>query len=150
MRHIHPALAVAAIVSFVLAGTACQHTIDGAKKDAEQASDATADARADATAAADDVRRAAASAGDVAAETAEEAAERIDAVVQSADVKTALMTDPSVDAARVNVDADASTHTIRLDGSVVSEAERDMAAIIAAGHAPGYRVDNQLTVSPKR
>jgi hypothetical protein len=146
----HSALALSAVFSLALAGTACQNTVDGVKKDTEQAADSTADARRDAREAADDVRRAAASAADRASESIERASERIGAAVQGADVKAALMADPSVDAARIDVDADAATKTIRLEGSVASEAERDMAGIIAGGHAPGYTIDNRLTVAPRQ
>lgn len=151
MRFIQSVLVVPAVVSLAVAsGAACRNTADGLQKDREQAESVTADARREARELASDVRRATANAGDVAAETAEEAAERLAAVVQGVDVKTALMADPSVDAARIDVDAEAPTHTIRLEGVVSTEAERDMAAIIAAGHAPGYRIDNQLTVAPTR
>lgn len=151
MRFITSALVAPALFALVLgSGIACGNTAEGVKKDGEQAAAATAEAREEAHEAAAEVSRAARGARDAAAETAEHASERLAAVVQGVDVKTALMADPSIDAARIDVDAMADARTIRLEGLVSTEAERDMAGIIAAGHAPGYRIDNQLMVAPRK
>jgi hypothetical protein len=130
------------------AGVACDNTARGFREDADRAGSAADRARDRASDMAADAQRAAASATESAAEYAERAAEWTAAKVEGAEVKAVLMADPSVDAARVDVDADHRTRMIRLEGSVKTEVERDMAGIIAAGHAPGYRVDNQLTVRP--
>jgi osmotically-inducible protein OsmY len=143
VRHINSALYVPTILALTLtAGVACRNTADGAKRDAEQTADATATAREQAGELASDVQR-------TAAETAERASERVAAVAEGVDVKMALMADPSVDATRLNVNTDPRSRTIRLEGAVPTEAERDMAAIIAAGHAPGYRIENHLVVAAK-
>lgn len=151
MRFIESVLVVPAVLSLaIVSGAACRNTAEGVRKDVDAARPAADDARREAREAASDVRRAAREVTDAAAETAEETSERLAAVVQGVDVKTALMADPSVDAARINVDADARTRTIRLEGLVATEAERDMAGIIAAGHAPGYRIVNELTLPSPR
>lgn len=143
------------IVSFVTAASvlswaACNNTLDGAREDAKHASEEAAKASDRATDRADqvltDAQRAAASASDRVAEFAERASETAAVTLRGADVKATLMADPSIDATGIDVDADARTRTITLNGHVPSEAERDMAAIVAAAQAPGYRVENRLTV----
>lgn len=68
------------------------------------------------------------------------------AAVETVDVKSALMTDRSVDASDIDVDTFPETKTIILSGTVKSAAQRDEAARIAAVEAPGYRIENRLTV----
>jgi osmotically-inducible protein OsmY len=63
------------------------------------------------------------------------------------DVKTALMADSSVNAANVNVDVHADTKTVVLRGSVPSADQKAKAGQIAQSKAPGYTIDNQLTVA---
>lgn len=59
------------------------------------------------------------------------------------------MADPSVDATRIDVDADYRTRTITLNGYVPTNTERDAAAVIAKGHAEGYKVVNNISVQPR-
>lgn len=151
MRRPHsPFLVSIVVAASVLASAACENTLDGAKKDAKQASEDASRASDRATDRADellnDAQRAAASAGDRAAELAERASERAAIVIRGADIKATLMADPSIDATGIDVDTDARTRMITLNGYVRSEAERDTAAIVAAAQAPGYRVENRLTV----
>lgn len=68
------------------------------------------------------------------------------AVVETMDVKAALMADRSVDASHIDVDTFPETKTIVLRGSVKTATQRDEAARIAAVEAPGYQIDNQLRV----
>ena len=70
------------------------------------------------------------------------------AAIETIDVKSALMADRTVDASHINVDTFHETKTVVLKGSVKTATQRDEAARIAAAEAPGYRVDNQLTVVP--
>jgi osmotically-inducible protein OsmY len=134
-------LAIALMGGLSLA--ACSNTAAGAKKDAE----INADKAATAADKAED--KAAPAAEKAAAETKEAASEATGAVkaaVETIDVKSALMADRTVDASHINVDTFHETKTVVLKGSVKSATQRDEAARIAAAEAPGYRIDNQLTV----
>jgi osmotically-inducible protein OsmY len=128
-------------------GVGCDNTARGAREDAEDVRIVSERAQDRASEAAADARRAAADAADMGAVQIERASERLAALAEAVDVKTALMTDPSVDASRIDVDVDERTRVVLLRGSVPTLAERDMAGLIAAGHAPAYRVENELTVS---
>lgn len=68
------------------------------------------------------------------------------AAFETADVKTALMTDARVDAGDIDVDTNHETKAVVLKGRVTSEAQKDIAGEIAQREAEGYRVDNQLRV----
>jgi osmotically-inducible protein OsmY len=81
-------------------------------------------------------------------EAAREAGGAVSAAVETIDVKSALMADRTVDASHINVDTFHETKTVVLKGSVKTATQRDEAARIAAAEAPGYRIDNQLTVVP--
>jgi len=70
------------------------------------------------------------------------------AAIETMDVKSALMADRTVDASHINVDTFHETKTVVLKGSVKTATQRDEAVRIAAVEAPGYRIDNQLTVNP--
>jgi osmotically-inducible protein OsmY len=131
---------------------ACSNTAAGAKKDAEinkdKADAATADAKDKADATAD---KAAAEGREAAADTkdaARDASGAVKAAIETIDVKSALMADRTVDASHINVDTFHETKTVVLKGSVKTATQRDEAARIAAAEAPGYRIDNQLTVVP--
>ncbi|WP_411279541.1 BON domain-containing protein [Gemmatimonas sp.] len=101
--------------------TACGNTADGAKEDTKNAAEATSEA--------------AASMGS-----------SMDAAGETADVKTALMADTTVDASDVNVDTNKETKTVTLNGSVKSEAQKARAEAIAKQQATGYSVVNNLIV----
>jgi predicted small secreted protein len=124
---------------------ACSNTAAGVKKDAE----VNADKAATAADKAED--RAEPAAREAAAETKEaarDASGALKAAVETIDVKSALMADRTVDASKINVDTFHETKTVVLKGSVKTATQRDEAARIAAAEAPGYRIDNQLTVVP--
>ena len=148
------------VLSAVLA-VGCEHTREGAEKDAanaaaksEQAAEKSAEAAREAGR---EVSEAAGNAADAtkdaagrAAETTRDAAASAgavgDAAQQTAQIKSALVADPSIDASTIDVDTEASTKTVTLKGSVRSTAEKATAARIAADKAPGYRVTNNLEV----
>lgn len=136
-------LAIALLSGLSLA--ACSNTAAGAKKDAE----INADKAAAATDKAEDKAQAAGE--KAAAETKEatrDATGAIKAAIETIDVKSALMADRTVDASHINVDTFHETKTVVLKGSVKTATQRDEAARIAAAEAPGYRIDNQLTIVP--
>ncbi len=117
-----------------LALAACSNTAAGAKKDAEANAD-----------------KAAAEGREAAAETKEatrDASGALKGAVETIDVKSALMADRTVDASHINVDTFNETKTVVLKGSGTTATQRDEAARIAAAEAPGYRIDNQLTIVP--
>ena len=143
-------LAIALLSGLSLA--ACSNTAAGAKKDAEINADkaaVAADKAEDKAQAAGE--KAAAEGREAAAESKEatrDASGAVKAAVETIDVKTALMADRTVDASHINVDTFHETKTVVLKGSVKTATQRDEAARIAAAEAPGYRIDNQLTVVP--
>ena len=143
-------LAVALLSGLSLA--ACSNTAAGAKKDAEINSEKAATAADKAEDKAQTAgEKAAAEGREAAAETKEAAREAggaVKAAVETIDVKSALMADRTVDASHINVDTFHETKTVVLKGSVKTATQRDEAARIAAAEAPGYRIDNQLTVVP--
>jgi hypothetical protein len=136
-------LAVALMSGLSLA--ACSNTAAGVKKDAEINADkaATAADRAE-----DKAEPAAREAAAETREAAREAGSAAAAAIETIDVKSALMADRTVDASHINVDTFHETKTVVLKGSVKTATQRDEAARIAAAEAPGYRIDNQLTVVP--
>lgn len=134
-------LAIALMSGLSLA--ACSNTAAGVEKDAERNADKAATAAAETKA---DVKEATRDATAVAKEAVANAGGAIAAVVETIDVKSALMADRTVDASHINVDTFHETKTVVLKGSVKTAAQRDEAARIAAAEAPGYRIDNQLTV----
>jgi osmotically-inducible protein OsmY len=143
-------LAVALLSGLSLA--ACSNTAAGVKKDAEINADKAAvaadKAEDKADAAADKAEPAAHEAAAETREAARDASGALKAAVETVDVKSALMADRTVDASHINVDTFHETKTVVLKGSVKTATQRDEAARIAAAEAPGYRIDNQLTVVP--
>jgi hyperosmotically inducible protein len=152
VRRVHKGfLGMTAVLAFAVAGAACDNTARGARQDAaearEEAREATAEARAEAREEAAEAKAAGREIADDARRTANEAGSAIDAAVQTIDVKTALMTDATVDASDINVDTFHETKTVVLKGSVPTLAQKSEAGRIAAREADGYRIDNQLVVT---
>lgn len=117
------------------AGDAAQATREGmaeAREEAREAGEATAEA--------------ARGAGQMAREGAREVASTGDAAQQTAQIKSALMADATIDSTGIDVDTNADTKTVTLKGRVRTAAEKTRAASIAAAKAPGYRVTNNLEV----
>ncbi|HTU99688.1 MAG TPA: BON domain-containing protein [Luteitalea sp.] len=92
-------------------------------------------------------RDAARTAGQAARETAGAAANAGDAAQQTAQIKSALIADSSIDASSIDVDTDGPTKTVTLKGRVRTAAEKSKAASIATAKAPGYRITNNLEVA---
>lgn len=151
----------AGLVMAVVLATGCENTREGVEKDAanaaarsEQAAEKSAEAARETGR---EVSEAAGHAADAtkeaaghAAETTRDAAATVgavgDAAQQTAQIKSALVADASIDASTIDVDTEASTKTVTLTGMVRSTAEKATAARIAADKAPGYRVANNLEV----
>ena len=135
-----------------LSVVACSNTAAGVEKDAEANADKAATAADRAEDKVDPAIDKAQAAGQEAAAdargAAREAGSATAAAIETVDVKSALMADRTVDASHINVDTLHETKTVVLKGSVKSASQRDEAARIAASEAPGYRIDNQLTVVP--
>lgn len=147
------------VAALVMAG--CSNTREGAERDAENAADrseratersgeaareAGRDVSQAAGQAADATRDAAGRAADATRDAASAVANAGDAAQQTAQIKSALMADTSIDASSIDVDTEASTRTVTLKGRVRSTAAKATAARIAAEKAPGYRVANNLEV----
>ena len=105
---------------------------DATKTGVEKASEATKDAAHDAGAATKDATKKTTNAMDGAAQTAQ--------------IKTALMEDKSVDASGINVDTNGTTKVVTLKGHVPNAAQKTAAARIAKSKAPDYTVVNNLTI----
>ena len=131
---------------------ACSNTAAGVEQDARENADkaATAADRAEdkARPAAEEAAAEAREAGRDVKEAGREAGSAIAGATETIDVKSALMADRTVDASHINVDTMHETKTVVLKGSVKTATQRDEAARIAAAEAPGYRIDNQLTIVP--
>ena len=155
----------AAALAVLLAG--CDNTQEGLKRDAEEnqrkAEAASVDARQKASEANEragqsmkDAARATehavgdavATTGKAVGDAAAATGRTIDAAAQTADIKTALMADKTVDASHINVDTYVSTKTVVLKGHVATSAQRERAAQIAAEKAASFRINNELEVRP--
>ena len=139
----------------------CENTREGLERDAEvaaeradQAADRSAEAAREAGRevsqaagdAVDATREAAQDTGQAVQEGAASAAGIADAAQQTAQIKTALMADTTIDSSNIDVDTQSATRTVTLKGRVRTAAEKTRAARIAADKAPGYRVTNNLRV----
>jgi osmotically-inducible protein OsmY len=144
---------------------ACQNTARGVEQDAEQnTAEAREEAREARTEAREEAREANAEVRDElrdARESAERAGDRIatetkeatrsigatlDAAAQTMQIKTALIDADNLDANDIDVDTNASTKTVTLNGHVPTTAQKAAAERIAKEKAPEYRVVNNLTV----
>jgi hyperosmotically inducible protein len=110
-----------AIAAIVAVAAACGNTADGVKQDTENAADKV---------------------GDVAADAGNSMA----AATETADIKTAMMTDAIVSAMSINVDTNKETKIVTLTGTVETTAQRDRAEAIAKEKAPGYAVTNNIEI----
>jgi hyperosmotically inducible periplasmic protein len=132
----------------LLAGlVACDDTAKGLKKDAEDNATAAKGAEPEAKDAAATAKDKAQELGDKAAAAAEKAAPVLDAAKQTADVKAALMADPTVNATDIDVDSDATAKTVTLNGTVPTAAAKTQAETVAKSKAEGWTVVNKLRVA---
>jgi len=69
--------------------------------------------------------------------------------LETADVKTAIIADKTIDSGAIDVDTFADKKLIVIRGSVPTEAQKAKATEIAHKNAEGYKIDNQLAVVPK-
>jgi osmotically-inducible protein OsmY len=67
-------------------------------------------------------------------------------VLRTGAVKAALLQDTSIDVSDVDVDTDQVARRVTLKGRVRSAAVRDKVVDIARGAAPGYTIQNELTI----
>ena len=138
-----------AAAALVVGLAACDDTAQGLKKDAQDNAGAATGAEPEAKAAAEDAKQAAGAAADKAKSAVETATPVVAAAKQTADVKAALMADPSIDASKIDVDTNADTKTVTLSGSVPTAAAKTTAESIAKSKAEGYSVVNNLQVAAK-
>ena len=75
--------------------------------------------------------------------------EKVSEGAKTVDVKTALMSEKSIDTSGINVDTFADTKTVVLRGTVPTAAMKAQAEAIAKREATGYTVKNELTVAAK-
>jgi osmotically-inducible protein OsmY len=61
-------------------------------------------------------------------------------------VKAALLQDNTIDVSDVDVDTDQVARRVTLKGRVRSAAVRDKVIDLAREAAPGYTIDNELTI----
>jgi osmotically-inducible protein OsmY len=92
------------------------------------------------------LRGAASTAKEAVKEAVNDVARAGGAALETADVKAALVGDPRVDAADINVDTDHRTNTVTLKGHVPSAAQKSAAEEIARAKAVGYIVKNELVI----
>ncbi len=113
-------LAAIALLAFA---TGCDNTADGLKQDAAVAAERTEQA------------------GEV-------AGTKIDGALQTGEVKSALVADTRLGAGDINVDTNEETKTVTLNGSVKTEAEKQLAGEVATSKSAGYTMVNNLVIKP--
>ncbi len=91
-------------------------------------------------------RDAAAKGARVAAAVGADAAISAAGVLRTGAVKAALLQDSSIDVSDVDVDTDQIARRVTLKGRVRSAAVRDKVIDLAREAAPGYTIDNELTI----
>jgi osmotically-inducible protein OsmY len=96
--------------------------------------------------AARNARDAAAKGAKVAAAAGADAAITAAGVLRTGAVKAALLQDTSIDVSDVDVDTDPVARRVTLKGRVRSAGERDKVIDLAREAAPGYTIDNELTI----
>lgn len=69
-----------------------------------------------------------------------------DAATMTPKIKTALGAAPALKGSEINVDTLGEKNTIALRGTVTSAAQKTLAESIAKQNAPGYTINNQLTM----
>jgi hypothetical protein len=91
-------------------------------------------------------RDAAAKGATVAAAAGSEGLTTAAGVLRTGAVKAALLQDTSIDVSDVDVDTDQVARRVTLKGRVRSAAVREKVIELARGAAPGYTIDNELTI----
>lgn len=112
------------VAPLLLAATlGCSNTGDGMKEDAEIAADKTAAA-------------------------AERTGDAVTGAMMTAQVKSAIVADSRIRSGDINVDTDDALKTVTLKGAVMTAEEKVMAGEVATSKATGYRIVNNLVVTP--
>ena len=134
------------------AGDTAASAANDAGRAADHAADASKQAAAEGAVKAEQTGEAIAESSRVAGQKADAALDKAgrtgDAAQQTLDIKSALLADSRVTAAGIDVDTDGTARTVTLKGSVPNVAQKKTAEEIASHKAPGYRVQNNLTVVP--
>jgi osmotically-inducible protein OsmY len=86
--------------------------------------------------------------GDKVAEGAQSVGTGLSGAKETVAIKAALVADDRVDASHIDVDTDTDARTVTLRGRVPNAAQKAVAAQIAAKHAGGYLIKNDLRVAP--
>lgn len=152
-------LAAGFLAAFSVAG--CQKTAEGVASDTERNTEKVAaetreagqEAKEATREAGQEVKEEAREAGQAVGQATENAQEATqDALkvpVWTAKVKSALIADPKIAAYNLNVDTDADTNSVRIRGTVPSQAEKDRITQVAKkalGPGVNAKIDNQVTV----
>jgi len=163
-------LAAGFLAAFSVAG--CQKTAEGVASDTERNTEKVAaetreagrEVAEETREAGQEVKEATREAGQEVKEEAREAGQAVgqatenaqeatqDALkvpVWTAKVKSALIADPKISAYNLNVDTDAETNSVRIRGTVPSQAEKDRITQVAKkalGTAANVKIDNQVQV----
>jgi len=153
-------LAAGFLAAFSVAG--CQKTAEGVASDTERNTEKVAaetreagrEVAEETREAGQEVKEEAREAGQAVGQATENAQEATqDALkvpVWTAKVKSALIADPKISAYNLNVDTDAETNSVRIRGTVPSQAEKDRITQVAKkalGPGVNAKIDNQVTVS---
>lgn len=110
---------------------ACSNTVEGLKKDAKE----------------NKIEEKTEKAAEKVGQVVEAAGRDLKAKAQAIEVKATLMADKRVDASEISVRGDDEHKTLTLEGTVPTAHERDLAGAIATDKAPGYQVQNRLSVA---
>lgn len=86
--------------------------------------------------------------GDKVVEGAQSVGTGLSGAKETVAIKAALVADDRVDASRIDVDTDSDAKTVTLRGTVPNAAQKAAAGEIAAKHAGGYRIKNDLRIAP--
>ena len=156
-------LGMLAVTAMALA-PACRNTAEGVKEDSRQNAEKARQETQEVKEGAQDtaqkigekaeevggkVAEGAKAVGEEIKEGAKEVGSEVGATKQTVDVKAALMVDKSIDASHIDVDSDAGTRTVTLEGTVPTAAQKAAAEKVARDKAEGYKVRNLLTVVKK-
>jgi hypothetical protein len=119
---------------------------DAAEKAKEAAKELGSEARDAALKGASAAAKAGSEAAVVAGDAAQAAGVRAAGLLRTGAIKSALLADKALDVSEVDIDTDEARKVVVLKGRARSAAEKAAIAKIAAEKAPGYRIENQLTV----
>ncbi len=149
-------------ISGPAASKAVENTAEAAGREAKEAGQAIENT---AEAAGQAVENTAAAAGQAVEKTAEAAkdvgekavtgaakavkgtSDAVKGAVNTGNVKTAILANPSVKGANLDVTTDAKTGTVTLSGTVSNAAQKTVAGKIAAREAAGHKIINNLKVT---